>query len=53
MKNEYNVNRVQYLEKAIKDLKDKIRSHVGLIPQTWWVELDSLEVQLIKTDMVK
>lgn len=48
MKNEFSVNNFFALQSDKNMLVNKIKKHVGIVPASWYDELDQIEIQLLK-----
>ncbi|QDP60486.1 MAG: hypothetical protein GOVbin1096_114 [Prokaryotic dsDNA virus sp.] len=48
MKSEFSANQIFALEAQKEEVEAKIRNHVGIVPASWYDELDAIEIKLVK-----
>jgi hypothetical protein len=48
MKSEFSANSIFNVQRQISEIKDNIRNHVGIVPASWYDQLDSLEIKILK-----
>ena len=48
MKSEFLANSILDAQRQISEIKDNIRNHVGIVPASWYDQLDALEIQILK-----
>ena len=48
MKIEFSANSILNVQRQISEIKDNIRNHVGIVPASWYDDLELLEIKLDK-----
>jgi hypothetical protein len=48
MKSEFSANSILNVQRQISEIKDNIRNHYGIVPASWYDQLDALEIQILK-----
>jgi len=48
MKSEFLANSILDVQRQISEIKDNIRNHVGIVPASWYDQLDSLEIKILE-----